>query len=130
MKPFKLSKIYTANSDLTKKWFVFYYYQHPVSGELKRFKVKGGVNRYLEIETRMDAIEQLQHRINHDPLNGFNPFENNETTIKSNICKALDEAVEYKHTYVRKRSYQSSFQISEALKEWLYRVRLYDIQSN
>jgi len=68
MKPFKLSKIYTANNDLSKKWFVYYYYQHPDSGELKRFKVKGGVNRYSELETRMDTIEQLQNKINHDCL--------------------------------------------------------------
>jgi len=59
---FKLAKLFDADGDLSKRWFVYYSYVDPITAKFKRFremlptKAKTRVERYAAGKMRVDEI--------------------------------------------------------------------------
>ncbi|WP_372756366.1 hypothetical protein [Mariniflexile sp.] len=52
---FSEPKIYDADGDLSKRWYVYFSFQDPKTGKLKRMKnIYGKTNRYKTKESRIN----------------------------------------------------------------------------
>ena len=79
-----LPRAYTYNKDLSKHWFVYYYFMDPDTGKMKRFKNSKGINERDTVEKRIASIYSLTHRIKKKMLAGWNPFKEQETASYEN----------------------------------------------
>ena len=54
---FSNPKIYSANGDLKKRWYVYFSFREPKSGKLKRLTpFYGNVNKYKTKEERLSVL--------------------------------------------------------------------------
>ncbi len=98
---YKLARLNDANSDLSRQWFVYYYFQHPETGKMKRFRkwislrLKTKVSRY---EKAKFLIKDVNNRL----LRGWNPYSENEIRL-TNLVSALEFALKIKEATIKKR---------------------------
>ena len=99
-KPFSTPKIYTANNNLNKRWYVYFSFRNPETGKLKRqTPIYGNANSYKTKEERMAVLSIYQQALLKLLRQGFSPYENNtqryhELQSKKNEIKPLDTAIE------------------------------------
>ncbi|MEM5564154.1 tyrosine-type recombinase/integrase [Psychroserpens sp. AS72] len=118
-KKFTAPKIYSANGNLTKRWYVYYSFRNPESGILQRIKnVYGGANRYNTKEDRLTILSIYRVKLLSLLKEGFNPFEDNTALYekregkKRNSIKHKNEVTEVKLTISPKvsvLSYKEAF---------------------
>jgi integrase len=83
-----MPKIFDADGDMKKKWYVFYSYRDPVTGKMKRFRPQEKINKHKNYADRMEAARKLQKKYYDRLRNGWNPFENDDVVY--------EDALEYK----------------------------------
>lgn len=77
-KNYSTPKIYTANGDLNKRWYVYFSYRNPSTGKLKRVTpVYGVANKYKTKEDRMWILIAYRKKLQQLLKLGYNPFEDN-----------------------------------------------------
>lgn len=77
-KNFSNPKIYTANGDLKKRWYVYFSFQNPETGKLKRVTpFYGNANKYKTKEDRLYVLSAYRKKLLELLKKGYNPFENN-----------------------------------------------------
>lgn len=83
-KQYSTPKIYTANKDLSKRWYVYFSFRNPKTGKLERMKnIYGKANSYKTKEDRL-AVLSTYRRVLIKLLNeGFNPHEDNSELINN-----------------------------------------------
>jgi len=86
-KPFSAPKIYTANNNLKKRWFVYYQFRNPKTGVLERMGNIYNANRYKTKEERLSILTSLQNELHILLKEGYNPFNNNEDLYNKEIEK-------------------------------------------
>ncbi|MFL1012090.1 tyrosine-type recombinase/integrase [Flavisericum labens] len=75
---FSEPKIYDANGDLTKRWYVYFSFVDPRTGKLKRMKnIYGKTNRYKTKESRYFLLSLYKKRLLKLLKEGYDPFEDN-----------------------------------------------------
>ena len=102
MNNYKLAKVYDQKGDLTKRWFVGYYFKHPENGKMvlfkawlsTRFKTKAALYR---------KARELTENINNKLLNGYNPFQHENISFTC-LIEALEKIVSLKKQYTRHRT--------------------------
>lgn len=103
-KNFSNPKIYTANGDLKKRWIVYFSFQNPETGRLKRVTpFYGNANKYKTKEDRLYVLSAYRKKLLELLKKGYNPFEDNTALFQKQHTKAskhkkttlfLDELVE------------------------------------
>ena len=84
-------KIYTANSDLKKRWYVYFSYRNPKTGRLKRITpFYGDANKYKTKEDRLFVLSAYRKKILELLKKGYNPFEDNTELYQKH--KELEDA--------------------------------------
>lgn len=77
-KNFSSPKIYNANGDLKKRWYVYYSYLNPQTGKLQRMKnIYGKCNSYKTKEDRLSVLTQYRKKLLSLLQEGFNPYHDN-----------------------------------------------------
>ncbi|WP_274474604.1 tyrosine-type recombinase/integrase [Mangrovimonas aestuarii] len=77
-KNFSNPKIYTANGDLSKRWYVYYSYRNPETGKLKRLTPFYGIaNRYKTKEERLEVLTTYRKALLKLLKQGYTPFGDN-----------------------------------------------------
>lgn len=80
-------KIYDANGDMTKRWYVYFSFRNPKTGKMERqTPIYLGVNQFKKLSERKEAIKILRDTLEKGLENGtINPYENsyNESKIIS-----------------------------------------------
>lgn len=117
MESFKQAKLYDASGDLTKRWYVEYFYLHPETKKFVRFKefissrlgTRGG---------RKHRGQELITAINNRLQSGYNPFSAQEKRF-STVAEALDFILGLKQSSCRLRTYTSYKSLVKKLKLWL-----------
>ncbi|WP_431137375.1 tyrosine-type recombinase/integrase [Psychroserpens mesophilus] len=90
-KNYSTPKIYSANGNLKKRWYVYYSYRNPESGILQRMKnVYGGANRYNTKEDRLIVLSIYREKLLSLLNEGFNPFEDNTARYENREDKSLN----------------------------------------
>ncbi len=80
-KLYSTPKIYTANNDLSKRWYVYYSFRNPDTGKLHRqTPIYGGVNRFKTKSERMEILSTFKLALESLLKQGYNPYENPDTT--------------------------------------------------
>ena len=83
-KPFSIPKIYDANGDLNKRWYIYFTYLNPDTGKLERMKnIYGKTNRYKTKEARYSLLSIYKKRLLKLLKDGYNPFVDNTEHHKS-----------------------------------------------
>ena len=71
-------KLYTANGDLKKRWYVYYHFLNPKTGRLKCITpFNGDANKYKTKEDRLFVLSACRKKILELLKKGYNPFEDN-----------------------------------------------------
>jgi len=90
--PFTTPKIYDANGDLSKRWYVYFSYQDPDTGRLKRMKnIYGIVNKYKTKEARYSILRIYKKRLYHLLKEGYNPLVDNTAFHQNKINDAKSQ---------------------------------------
>lgn len=75
---FSPPKIYTADGDLTKRWYIYFSFRNPKTGRMKRMpNIYGKTNRYKTKETRLAILSSYRKNLLFLLKQGFNPFIDN-----------------------------------------------------
>ena len=86
---FKPCRIYTANLDVTKKWYVYYDFLIPgTQNAWKRFKLIHDINRIKNREDRLAEANNLKKFMNEKLQAGYNPFTDSFTTTGTTIQRS------------------------------------------
>ncbi|WP_223033640.1 tyrosine-type recombinase/integrase [Hanstruepera marina] len=99
-KEFSTPKIYTANNDLSKRWYVYFSYRSPDTGKLKRqTPIYGEANKYKTKEERLAVLTILRQVLQKLLRQGYNPYQDNEALyrhyqVKENPKKGHDNQKE------------------------------------
>lgn len=84
-KNFSLPKIYTANGNLKKRWYVYFSFRNPETGKLDRMKnIYGTANTYKTKEDRLSVLTSYRKNLIRLLKLGFNPFEDNVGLFQKN----------------------------------------------
>ena len=87
-KDFSVPKIYTANGDLSKRWYVYFSFRDPKTGRLKRMKnIYGTANSHKTKEDRIMLLSRYRRRLLKLLQEGYNPYINNTDFHKAKLAK-------------------------------------------
>jgi len=90
-KNFSTPKIYNANGDLEKRWYVYFSYRNPQTGKLERMKnIYGKSNNYKTKEDRLSVLSAYRKKLLQLLKAGFNPYENNTELYEKRVNKEGD----------------------------------------
>lgn len=91
---FSSPKIFDANGDLSKRWYVYYSYRNPETGKLKRMKnIYGKVNRFKTKEARYSALNLYKNRLLRFLNDGYNPFDDNTELHKQKLKEQSNQQI-------------------------------------
>lgn len=96
-KQFPTPKIFDANGDLSKRWYIYFSYRYPETDKLQRMKnIYGKSNRFKTKSERYSVLNLYKKRLHKFLKDGYNPFEDNtELHLKSlNQNKASKSNIE------------------------------------
>jgi len=78
-KKYSEPKIYIANGDLSKRWYVYYRYRNPKTDQLQKMpSIYLGANNYKTKAERLSVLTSFQRNLSKLLKNGYNPFESNQ----------------------------------------------------
>jgi integrase len=123
-KKYSEPKIYDANGDVSKRWYVYYSFRNPATDKLERqTPIYAGVNLYKNVKERKKAIIVLCKAVQDILENGYHPFLENhafaEESKNYTIEDAIDFALEHKKRTLRESSF-ADFRIRiNSFKKWL-----------
>ena len=133
-------KIYSANGDLSKRWYVYYRFRNPKTGELQKMSsIYLGANNYKTKTERLQILNSVQKNLSKLLKEGYNPFENNQELynnqqkeieiiepiveekkeIKYSIEQALDFALELKKQSLKDTSYRGLNNRINNFSDWI-----------
>jgi hypothetical protein len=102
--PYKPAKLYSAKGDLSKEWYVQYWYLVP--GETlnyKRFKIRFNINRQPTLSERLSYGNELVKFINEKLRAGFNPYNAFEFKNPSSGLTIIQQFTIYTAGALRRR---------------------------
>ena len=74
MNNFKNLQAHEANGDLSKPWFISFYFRDPQTGIFKRFRETSNINRISNVKDRREALYALKQAKEVMLNNGWSPF--------------------------------------------------------
>jgi integrase len=90
-KNFSTPKVYTANGDLKKRWYVYFSYRNPKSGKLERMKnIYGNVNTFTIKEDRLAVLSSYRKNLLRLLRDGYSPFEEVEILQQPEIKEVIE----------------------------------------
>ena len=124
---YRLTKLNDADGRLDKQWFVYFYYRHPETGSMTRFRKWISIRIKTKSGRRQKASE-LKKIYDNKLKQGWNPFQEEEVRL-TGIEDALDFALKYKKATRKKRTYQTYSSVIGMFKKYLKRENLLRISS-
>lgn len=107
-------KIYDANGDLSKRWYVYFSYRNPETGKLKRVTpFYGEANKHKTKSDRMFVLAVYMHKINALLKRGYNPFENNAEVFLKEQESSLKPNGVHEQVFVVKESKENVAEVSQ-----------------
>ncbi|MFK5855222.1 MAG: site-specific integrase [Bacteroidota bacterium] len=114
---YKLARLNDANNSLERQWCVVFYYKHPETGSMVRFR-RWISNRIKTKSGRRDKARQLINNINLKLKCGWNPYADHEKQL-TNLVEAIEFALKIKSKSIGKRSRHSYNSIAGIFTDYL-----------
>ncbi|MFA6260409.1 MAG: tyrosine-type recombinase/integrase [Bacteroidia bacterium] len=108
MKEYKEAEIYfgaKTGKDITKQWYVYYYFMDPATRKFKRFIEKKGINRFHTIRERTSEATALREAINLELKSGYNPFGIGSSKFTMSFAGAMDYCLTKKEKSWSRKTY-------------------------
>lgn len=117
-------KIYDANGDLSKRWYVYYSYRNPATDKLERqTPIYAGVNKFKNLKERKNAIKILAKAVENILENGFNPYDEDSVSVDEtknySIADAVTFSLELKKNTLKDNSYRDYRIRIKSFEKWL-----------
>ena len=94
-KIFSAPKIYNANGNLSKRWYVYFSFRNPSTGKLERMQnIYGKTNVYKTKEDRLAILSSYRRNLLQLLKEGYDPFKDNTALFLKRKEKAHDSIVE------------------------------------
>jgi integrase len=124
---FTIPKLCTCKGDLSKSWYVYFYYTDLYTGEKKLFRYKYLLN---SLKTKREREREASEMISvlHERLqNGWNPISEKTESEHEDFttAQALDNILSIKKSFLTQRSYKTYYDQLNLFKKWL-EIRKYD----
>lgn len=129
-KNYSIPKLYPANRDMDKVWFVSFRFFNPETGKYKQFQYRGTLQ---DAPTRAERIQEGKSMVQAytDLLaEGWNPFIKEDDKINKQAGLAKDEIfelVELRKPIIRKTTHTAYKYVARAFCNWLRQECKYDI---
>ncbi len=126
-KKYSEPKIYDANGDLSKRWYVYFSFRKNADGLLERFPVNIYAPQHLEKRDRLLWLKTMQRNLSILLKAGFNPFnpenkfnfeEDSQSQDKS-IKEAFEFALNIKKSTLAETSYKGLEGRIQRFEKWL-----------
>lgn len=119
-------KIYDANGDLSKRWYVYFSFRKLIDGSLERFPNNIYAPQHLDRKQRIEWLKTIQRNLSTLLKDGFNPynpegkynFENEESQEKS-ISDAFKFVLHIKKSTLADTSYKGLEGRINRFEKWL-----------
>jgi len=126
---YKKAKVYDADGDIKKQWYVYYSFKNK-EGKYQRFKVFEDINSRTTKAERYDLANYYRKVIDLWLEEGNSPFEKSDTPNESqNIITCIDKFLEFidngKLRYNTKRKYKNELTV---FKEWVLKSGIQDLK--
>jgi len=123
-KKYSEPKIYNANGDLSKRWYVYYRFRNPETDELQKMpSIYLGANNYKTKAERLSILTSFKKNLSKLLKQGYNPFQDNqelynelegenkiiETKIEQKPKQTIYEAIQFVITLKRQSLSATSF---------------------
>ena len=121
MNDFKLPKVFDADGDITRRWYVYYSYRNPDDRQWSRFRIyistgiSSRTKRYVKAN---EIITDLRKKL----LSGYNPFR--EQAQGFSFKMAMKFAVDYKLSCTGKRTSFTYRSIVKLFMKWAKENRM------
>lgn len=138
---YTLARLHDRKGDLSKQWYVSYYFQNPKTGKKQEFKETEGINKPKTAKGRTQVARDLILMIDEKLKSGYNPFlssavkqlpkvANVETLAKSSekFLEAYDHIVRVKKNTTAKDTYRTYYIVRKYLILFLQKNYSLDIQ--
>ena len=117
-------KIYDANGDISKRWYVYYSFRNPVTDKLERqTPIYAGVNRFKNLKERKNAIKILAKAVENILENGFNPYDEDSVPVDEvknySIADAITFSLELKKNTLKENSFRDFRIRIKSFEKWL-----------
>jgi len=117
-------KIYDANGDLSKRWYVYYSFRNPATDKLERqTPIYAGVNKFKNLKERKNAIKILAKAVENILENGFNPYDEDsvpvDETKNHSIADAVTFSLELKKNTLKDNSFRDYRIRIKSFEKWL-----------
>lgn len=127
---YKKAKVYDADGELKKQWYVYYSFKNPATDKFERFKVFNDINSETTKAGRYDLANYYKNIINIWLEEGNSQFEKSDTPNESqNIIICIDSFLEFiangKLRHNTKRKYKIELTV---FKEWVLKAGLNHIK--
>lgn len=84
-------KIYHANKDISKRWYVYFSYRNPETGKMQRMQnIYGKANSFKTKEDRLAVLSTYRRVLIKLLKEGFNPYEDNSVLIEKRKQKTIE----------------------------------------
>jgi integrase len=118
-------KIYDANGDISKRWYVYYSFRNPATDKLERqTPIYAGVNRFNTLRERKHAIKILAKAIENILESGFNPYDEDSVAIDEtknySISEAITFSLELKKNTLKDNSFRDYRIRLKSFEKWLF----------
>jgi hypothetical protein len=125
-KKYSEPKIYDADGDLSKRWYVYFSFRKTADGPLERFPNNIYAAQHLDKKDRIQWLKTMQRNLSmllKDGINPYNPenkfeFETEENSNQS-IKEAFDFALNIKKSTLAETSYKGLEGRIQRFEKWL-----------
>ncbi|EAR15461.1 hypothetical protein RB2501_14074 [Robiginitalea biformata HTCC2501] len=121
-----------AKPDLSKQWYVYFYFRDPITGKMGRqpFKTYRNINQGKTIKERKAIARAWVNTITGILEDGFNPYDEDSarvvarkrTDMTPSIRQAFTEALEHKKATLKPNTYKSYWHYLNPFLEWIKRM--------
>jgi len=111
-KQFSAPKIYNANGNLNKRWYVYYSFRNPDNGKLERQKnVYGITNTFSTFEERMYVLSTYARNLLKLLEQGYSPYKDNKV-LYQNLKQGEENSGPTKNTTAKEQLQTSNAPIA------------------
>ena len=112
-KKYSEPKIYDADGDVSKRWYVYFSFRKTADGPLERFPNNIYAPQHLDKKDRLQWLKTIQRNLSILLKDGFNPYNpenkfefDNEENSNQSINEAFEFALNIKKSTLAETSYK------------------------
>lgn len=121
-KNFTIPKLCTSNGDISKAWYVYFYFTDPLTGQKKQFRYKFGINQLKTRREREREAGGIITALHLKLKDGWNPITDKtekEEYQDMTTFQALDDILSIKKAFITPRSYKTYYDQINLFRKWM-----------